>query len=203
MRSSALWFNTLTAAVAAAGLAFAAVGVLLVMSGALDPERAVPFSWFTGALAQARALGGGEEALAYALCVVVALLGLLTALIELRLLLPAGATELMISDDELGITTIERESVESYLTIAVLGIEGVEAATVRVRPHRDGALRVRAQLSLSPNRDVVVPSTSQTARDTMIETADQQLGLEIADLAVASAMRPSRADRKRQRHPLA
>ena len=203
MRSSALWFNTLTAAVAAAGLAFAAVGVLLVMSGALDPERAVPFSWFTDALAQARALGGGEEVLAYALCVVVALVGVLTALIELRLLLPAHAAPLMISDDELGITTIERESVESYLALAVLGIAGVETATVRVRSSRDGKLRVRAQLSLSPNRDMVVPSTSQTARTTMIETADQQLGLQIADLSVTSAMRPSRADRKRKRPQLA
>ena len=203
MRSSALWFNTLTAALAAAGLAFAAVAVLLVMSGALDPERAAPFNWFTDGLAQARALGGGEEALAFALCIIAALVGALTALIELRLLLPANATALMIGDDELGATTIERASVESYLALAVLGIGGVEAATVRVRPHRDGALRVRAQLSLSPNRDMVVPSTSQTARTTMIETADQQLGLEITDLSVASAMRPSRADRKRKRLQLA
>ena len=202
MRRSALWFNALTAAVAAAGLAFAAVGVLLVMSGALDPERAVPFSWFTDALAQARALGGGEEVLAYALCIIAALVGMLTALIELRLLLPANTTALMISDDELGTTTIERSSVEAYLALGVMGIAGVETATVRVRPSRDGTLRVRAQLSLSPNRDMVVPSTSQTARTTMIETADQQLGLEIADLSVASAMRPSRADRNRKRPQL-
>ena len=203
MRSYALWFNTLVAALAAAGLAFAAVGVLLVMSGALDPERAAPFSWFTDALSQARALGGGDEVLAFALCIVAALAGVLTVLIELRLLLPANTTALLISDDELGITTIERTSVESYLALGVLAIAGVETVNVRVRPYRDGTLRVRAQLSLSPNRDMVVPSTSQTARAAMIETAAQQLGLEIADLSVSAAMRPSRADRDRKRPRLA
>ena len=202
MRSVALWCNTLVTAAGAAGLTLAAVGVLLVMSNALDPGDAVPFSWFSGALSEAQALRGGHEALAFALAIVAGLLGILLALAELRLLLPTRPAALVISDDELGLTTIERASAESYLALAVDSLESVEAARVRARGNRDGSLRVRAHLHLSPSPDTDVPQTVEQARGVLSDTSSQQLGLEIADLAVTTAMQPARARGQRRRLPL-
>ena len=199
MRSTSLWFNTLVGAAAAAGLTVAAVGVLLVMSQALGPGDSAPFSWFSTHLAQARALGGGEEVLAFALSVVAGLAGIVIMLIELRLLLPAGAAALLISDDELGRTTIERASVESFLALAASSIESVEHARVSVRGGNDGDLRVRARLGLSPSRATVVPTTSEAVREAMVAASKSHLGLEIVDLVVTTAMRPGRAERKRRR----
>lgn len=203
MRSMALWFNTLTAGAAAAGLSLAAVGVLLVMSGALEPQELQPFSWFAGPLTQAQALEGGNEALAFVLAVVAVLAGFVVTLIELRLLLPAQAAVLLIDEDEMGRTTIERTSVESFLALVVLPIAGIESASVRARSNRQGELGVKARLSLSPSRDTVVPTAAQAARKTMIEAASEQLGLEIAEIETTTAMQPTRADRKRKRLQLA
>lgn len=203
MRSIAQWTNTLVAAAASAGLTLASVGVLLVMSNAIGPGDAAPFSWFSAQLAQAQGLGGGEEILAFALSVVAGLAGTLMTLIELRLLLPSGGAVLLISDEPYGRTTIERESVESYLALAAHSITHVEAAQIRVRSNRDGTLRVKARLSLSPNRDTIVPDAAHEAREMMTDSASDQLGLQIADLAVTTAMRPTRADRKRKRLQLA
>ena len=203
MRSTSLWFNTLVGAAAAAGLTVAAVGVLLVMSQALGPGDSAPFSWFSTHLAQARALGGGEEVLAFALSVVAGLAGIVIMLIELRLLLPAGAAALLISDDDLGRTTIERDSVESFLVLVASTIESVEHAQVSVRGGNDGDLRVRVRLGLSPSRATVVPATSEAVREAMVAASVSHLGLEIVDLLVTTAMRPGRAERKRRRLQLA
>ena len=203
MRSTAPWFNTLLGAAAAAGLTVAAVGVLLVMSQALRPGDSAPFSWFSTQLAQAQGLGGGEEILAFALSVVAGLAGILIMLIELRLLLPAGAAALLISDDELGRTTIERDSVESFLALVASAIESVEHAQVSVRGGNDGDLRVRVRLGLSPSRATVVPTTSEAVREAMVAASESHLGLEIVDLVVTTAMRPGRAERKRKRLQLA
>ena len=203
MRSVAHWLNTLVIAAGAVGMTLAAVGVLLVLSGALQPGAEAPFRWFASQLALAQELGGGEATLAFALSVVAGLAGIAITLAELRLLLPAGAAALLISDDELGRTTIERDSVESFLALVASSIERVESAHVRARANRDGSLSVSAGLSPSPNRETVVPSAAAEARRAMAEAASAQLGLEIVDLVVTTSMRPTRADRKRRRLQLA
>ena len=202
MRNAALWFNTLIAAAAAAGVTLAAVGVLLVMSNALAPSGAVPFSWFDDALTQADALRGGREVVAWVLAIGVGILGVILALIELRLLLPAHVPALLISDDDLGRTTIERDSAESYLALAVDSLESVETARIRARGNRDGSLRVRARLNLSANRDTDVPHTVEQARGVLSETSSEQLGLEITDLAVTTAMQRSHPRGRRRRRLL-
>ena len=203
MRSAAHWLNSLVLAAAAAGMTLAAIGVLLVLSGALQPGAEAPFRWFAGQLALAQELGGGEQTLAFALSVVAGLAGILITLCELRLLLPVGAAALLISDDELGRTTIERGSVESFLALFARSIESVETVQVKVRTNRDGTLNVGAHLELSPSRATVVPETSAAVREAMIEASEAHLGLEIVDLVVTTAMRPGRAERKRKRLQLA
>ena len=203
MRSAAHWMNSLVLAAGAAGMTLAAVGVLLVLSDALQPGADAPFRWFAGQLLQAQELSGGEHTLAFALSVMAGLAGIVIMLFELRLLLPAGAAALMIADDELGQTTIEQGSVESFLALYASSIESVETAQVAVRTNRDGTLNVRADLELSPSRATVVPETSAAVREAMIDASEAHLGLEIADLIVTTAMRPGRAERRRKRLQLA
>lgn len=203
MRSVAHWLNTLVGGIGAAGMTLAAVGVLLVLSGALQPGAEAPFRWFASQLALAQELGGGEETLAFALSVVAGLAGILILLVELRLLLPVGAAALLISDDELGRTTIERDSVESFLALVASSIDSVETAQVNVQSLHDGVLSVQAHLQLSPSRATVVPETADAVREAMIEASQAQLGLEIVDLVVTTAMRPGRAERRRKRLQLA
>jgi hypothetical protein len=105
----------------------------------------------------------------------------------------------LISDDELGRTTIERDSVESFLSLVASSIESVETGQMSVRSHHDGALSVRAHLGLRPSRATVVPETSAAAREAMIEASEAHLGLEIVDLIITTAMRPGRAERRRKR----
>lgn len=203
MRTIAHWLNAVIVGAGGAGLTLAAIGVLLVLSGALQPGADAPFRWFTSQLALAQELGGGEATLAFALSVVAGLAGILIMLSELRLLLPVGGAALLISDDELGRTTIERDSVESLLALVASAIDSVETAQLNVRGHRDGTLAVVAHLCLSPSRATIVPQTSKAVREAMIEASDSQLGLEIVDLVITTAMRPSRAERRRKRLQLA
>ena len=203
MRSAAHWMNSLVLAAGAAGMTLAAVGVLLVLSDALQPGADAPFRWFASQLSQAQELRGGEETLAFTLSVVAGLAGIVIMLFELRLLLPAGAAALMIADDELGRTTIERDSVESFLALYASSIESVETAQVAVRTNRDGTLNVRTHLELSPSRATVVPQTSAAVREAMIDASEAHLGLEVVDLIVTTAMRPGRAERRRKRLQLA
>lgn len=202
MRSVAHWLNSLVMAAGAAGLTVAAVGVLLVLSGGLEPTSTAPFAWFSDHLAQAQGLGGGEQVLAYALSIVAGLAGVLIALIELRLLVPAGAAVLLISDDELGRTTIERDSVESFLGLVARSLSGVESAIVRARGNRDGTLSVATRLRLNASMDTVVPDTAQQARSAMTEASVSQLGLEIVDLAMTTEMKRKPSGRKRKRPQL-
>lgn len=203
MRTIANWLNAVIVGAGGAGLTLAAIGVLLVLSGALQPDADAPFRWFASQLALAQELGGGEATLAFALSVVAGLAGILIMLSELRLLLPVGSAALLISDDELGRTTIERDSVESFLALVASSIDSVESAQLNVRSHRDGTLAVAAHLGLSPSRATIVPQTSKAVREAMIEASDSQLGLEIVDLVITTAMRPSRAERRRKRLQLA
>lgn len=203
MRGVARWLNAVVVGAGAAGMTLAAVGVLLVLTGALQPGAEAPFRWFSSQLALAQELGGGEKTLAFALSVVAGLAGIAITLFELRLLLPVGAAALLISDDELGRTTIERDSVESFLALVASSIDSVESARLNVRSHRDGTLAVAAHLSLSPSRATIVPQTSKAVREAMIEASDSQLGLEIVDLVITTAMRPSRAERRSKRLQLA
>ncbi len=203
MRGVARRLNAVVVGAGAAGMTLAAVGVLLVLTGALQPGAEAPFRWFASQLALAQELGGGEETLAFALSVVAGLAGIAITLLELRLLLPVGAAALLISDDELGRTTIERESVESFLALVASSNDSVESAQMSVRSHSDGTLAVSAHLGLSPSRATVVPQAAEAVREAMIEASDSQLGLEIVDLAVTTAMRPGRGERRRKRLQLA
>lgn len=203
MRSVAHWLNAVVVGAGSVGMTLAAVSVLLVLTGALQPGAEMPFRWFSSQLALVQELRGGEETLAFALSVVAGLAGIAITLLELRLLLPVGAAALLISDDELGRTTIERESVESFLALVASSNDSVESARISVRSHRDGTLAVAAQLRLSPSRATVVPQTSEAVREAMIEASVAQLGLEIVDLVVTTAMQPGRAERKRKRLQLA
>ena len=199
MRSFALWLNTLTAAAAAAGLTFVAATALLVVSGVLQSEQALIYAWFPFLEEQTQSLQGGDKILVMAICLMAALLGAVITLTELRLLLPPGRTTLLISNDDLGRTTIERASVEAYLALSVKPIAGIESANVRARSRREGELKIRARLNLSPNADTVIPSIVEDARATMTRAATKQIGFEVTDLVVTTAMRPTRSDRRRGR----
>ena len=196
MRRYAIWLNALVVMVAAVGLTFAAVGVLLVAGAAFEPGDVPPFRWFADSLKHVQALDAGNEALAIALCLVIAIAGTAIVLLELRFLLSSRLPALLISDDEMGYTTIERNLVETYLSLAALRITGIDAANVHVRPSRDGNLLVKARLNINPSSETVVPVAAKAAREAMVGTADQLLGLDIADLVVATAMRSPRSGRK-------
>ena len=198
MHASTLGVNVLVALAAAAGLGLAAVGTLLVLSGALAAESAPPFSWFAGALEQADSLRGGEEALAYALCVVALLCAVALLLLQLRLLGAQPAAALVIDEDELGLTTIERDTAESYLSRAARSVTWVEQAAIRARPLGDQQIGVAAQLTLASGRAFSIRQTAAAAREAITQASSEDIGLDIKEIDVTTAMRPSRRNQRRR-----
>ena len=82
--------NSVLVAAAAAGVVCGAVGVLLVLSGSLEPDSVAPFSWFSEHLESVDALGGSGAVLAWILSIVAGVLGIAFALANLGSLAPPG-----------------------------------------------------------------------------------------------------------------
>ena len=200
MRSFAMYANTLLAVAGGAGVVVATIGVLLVLSGALQPEASAPFNWFSQHLDSVDALGGGGERLAWVLAVAAGIFGVLFALLNLRLLVAGSAsTPLTLVDDEQGLITMERSSAEAYLGFAARTVPSVEQAVVHAQPSGEGIIGVQAHITLKPGIEVAVNPVATAVRQAMIEAANDGIGLEIENLDLQTAIRRRTARRRRVR----
>lgn len=195
--------NSGLVAAAGAGVVLAAVGVLLVLSGALEPGEAPPFSWFSQHLESVDALVDSEAAVAWVLAIVAGLLGIVVALANVGSLFAGWEPPaLTIVEDDHGLVTMARRSAEEYLALAARTVASVEQAAVRARPSRQGGIEINAELGLKPGLDVSIPPTTLAARKAMLEAATEGIGLEVDAIDLqASLKRPLRGRRQGTARP--
>ena len=199
MKSIMTSANSLLVVAAAAGVAVAAVGVLLVLSESIGPYAAPPYSWFGQHLESVDALAGSEAAAAWVLAIVAGLAGIAVALANLRILLAGWEPPaLTIVEDDHGLVTMARRSAEEYLALAARTVASVEQVAVRARPSRQGGIAINAELGLRPGLDVAIPPTTLAAREAMLEAATEGIGLEVEGIDLQASLKSSPRGRRRR-----
>ncbi len=182
--------NSVLVAAAAAGVVCGAVGVLLVLSGSLEPDAVSPFNWFSQHLESVDALGGSGAVLAWILAIVAGVLGIAFALANLGSFLPPRTPPpLTIAHDDHGLVTMSRRSAEDYLALAARTVASVEEAVVRARPTPEGGIEIDAQLALTPGLDVAIPPTTSAARQAMLDAATEGIGLEVERIDLQASLK--------------
>lgn len=194
--------NSMLVIAAAAGVVVGAVGVLLVLSQAMEPFEASPYSWFGQHLESVDALAGSEAAVAWVLAIVAGLVGIGVALANVKVLLAGWEPPaLTIVEDEHGLVTMARRSAEEYLALAARTVAAVEQVAVRARPSRQGGIAINAELGLRPGLDVAIPPTTLAAREAMLEAATEGIGLEVEGIDLQASLTGSGRRGRRRKTP--
>ncbi len=146
------YFNRILVIIMAFVMIGAASVILLVTSGAIDPDQVAFSGWFEEQLEQFVDLNNSDLAWTIGICLLLLLLGVILLFLEIR---PVSGRHdrLIIRRDDLGQITIAEKGIKTLVAHESLLIQGVTGVTTRVDEGPEGIV-LRCRVRVTPGRSV-------------------------------------------------
>lgn len=175
--------------------AIAAVAVLLVTLGAVEPADLAPTAWLQDRLEPFTTLSDANQAWTIAVCSALLLLSLVLLFLELK---PPARREkqMVLRDDTLGRVTVSRDGIAELARREAARVNGVWEFEPEVDEDSRG-LRIRGRASLDPEANV--PAVTELVQERVRTAVEQHLGRPVADVQVDTQLTPLAGNRRRVR----
>lgn len=188
-------FNRVLIVLLSLATGIAAVAVLLVTLGAVEPVQLAPTVWLRERLEPFTSLSEANQAWTIGVCTALLLIAL--ALLVLELKPPARRDKQMVlRDDTLGRVTVSRDGVAELARREAARIAGVWEFEPEVFEDSRG-LRIRGRASLDPESNV--PALAELVQERVKASVEQHLGRPVADIQVETQLTPLAGGKQRVR----